>query len=313
MKESNMTVFHKVHKDFDTKLIPCVHCGFPLCSLWLRKRSFLFLLIFISILFPKTSSFGQCYEKNTLFQSGERLYYDACYNLAFIWLHAGLATFSVDEEVKNGKNLYKLTSIGVSHKGYDRFMKVRDTFEVFVDPITIEPFEYKQINNEGSFSAEHYYKFDKVNRKINMRIRRENNPWEVTTIDWQECYVDMLSMIYKARLIDFSKYKENDQIPIYVIVDGEKFELYIRYKGKEIITNRDGKRYRCLKFTPLLVEGTVFNKGEDMTVWITDDKSRVPIIVEAKILIGSVKAIFTGAEGLKYPIEAEIVDDLMIK
>ena len=45
-----------------------------------------------------------------------------------------------------------------------------------------------------------------------------------------------------------------------------------------------------------------------MTVWVTDDNSRIPIIVEAKILIGSVKAIFTGAEGLKYPITAEILN-----
>ena len=274
----------------------------------LRKRCFLYLSIIIFILFFKPLISGQCHEKNTLFNSGERLYYDAYYNLAFIWLNAGIATFSVDNAVKNGKKMYKLSSIGVTHKGYDRFMKIRDTFEVYVDPITLDPFEYKQISNEGSYSAEHYYTFDKENRKVNMRIQREKKPWEVSAIDWIECSNDMLSMIYKSRLIDFSKYKENDTIPINVLVDGEFFNLYIRYKGKEIITNRDGKKYRCLKFTPLLVEGTIFNIGEHMTVWVTDDKSRVPIIVEAKILIGSVKAIFTGAEGLKYPIEAEIIE-----
>ena len=48
----------------------------------------------------------------------------------------------------------------------------------------------------------------------------------------------------------------------------------------------------------MLVEGTIFKGGEDMTIWVTDDGNRVPIMVEAKILIGSVKAIITGAEGL---------------
>ena len=91
-----------------------------------------------------------------------------------------------------------------------------------------------------------------------------------------------------------------------MILDGKTYNLYIRYKGKEIIKNREGRRFRCLKFSPLLVEGTIFASGEDMTVWVTDDKNRIPIIVEAKILIGSVKAMFIKAKGLRHPMEAEI-------
>lgn len=43
-----------------------------------------------------------------------------------------------------------------------------------------------------------------------------------------------------------------------------------------------------------------------MTVWVTDDQNRVPIVVEAKILIGSVKAVFVEAEGLLSPFASEI-------
>lgn len=92
-----------------------------------------------------------------------------------------------------------------------------------------------------------------------------------------------------------------------MLVDGEIHNLYIRYLGIETIKTREGRRFRCLKFKPLLVEGTIFKSGEDMTVWVTDDKNRLPIIVEAKVLIGSVKAIFADAEGLRHPIEAEIL------
>lgn len=281
--------------------------GFELFLNYSITRLFCYFVTFF--LFFSQITLGQCNEKNNTFQSGERIYFDAYYNLAFIWLNAGLVTFSVDDAVKNGKKMYKLGAVGISQKGYDKLFKVRDTFEVFVDPFSIEPVEYKQITNEGSLSAEHYYKFDKTNRKVNMQIKREKKPLEVTTIEWPECFYDLLSMVYKARLIDFSKYKVNDKIPINLIIDGENHELYVRYKGKEVITNRDGKKYRCLKFIPYLVEGTIFNAGEHMTVWVTDDKNRIPIVVDAKILIGSVKAIFTGAEGLKYPIEAEIIEN----
>jgi hypothetical protein len=54
------------------------------------------------------------------------------------------------------------------------------------------------------------------------------------------------------------------------------------------------------------VEGTIFTSGEGMTVWVTDDENRIPIIVKAKILIGSVKAVFVGAEGLRSPMDAEL-------
>jgi hypothetical protein len=49
----------------------------------------------------------------------------------------------------------------------------------------------------------------------------------------------------------------------------------------------------------MLVEGTIFKGGEDLMVWVTNDENKVPVMVEAKILIGSVKAYLTGYENLK--------------
>ena len=67
----------------------------------------------------------------------------------------------------------------------------------------------------------------------------------------------------------------------------------------------DGKSYETLKFSILLVEGTIFKGGEDLLVWITADKNRVPLLVEAKILVGTVKASFKYAVNLKYPLKYE--------
>ncbi len=99
------------------------------------------------------------------------------------------------------------------------------------------------------------------------------------------------------------------KIPIRMIVDGKVYDLYIRYLGKEIIETREDRKFRCLKFTPLVVPGTIFKSGEDMTVWVTDDLNRIPIIVEAKVLVGSIKAVFIDAKGLRNPVSAEIFDE----
>lgn len=244
--------------------------------------------------------------ENTVFQPGERVRYQAVYNWGFIWLNAGLVTFSVDATKWQDQEALHLKSVGVSLKSYDRLFTVRDTFETWVHPRTLEPFEFRRVTNEGSYKSYHHYLFNSTERQIRSSISREGGPVERGLMDWPACSYDLVSMVYQARNIDFSPYNKGDKIPITLIVDGEIHNLYIRYLGKEVAELRDGRRFSCLKFSPLLVKGTIFEAGEDMTVWVTDDANRVPIIVEAKILIGSVKAMFIDAEGLRHPVKAQL-------
>ena len=89
-------------------------------------------------------------------------------------------------------------------------------------------------------------------------------------------------------------------------IDNEIFDLFIRYKGKEQLKTRNGEVFNTIRFSVLLVKGTIFKGGEDMEVWVTDDDNRIPVLVEAKILVGSVKAVLTGVEGVNSPLTAKI-------
>lgn len=262
------------------------------------------LLTFSSI--QLTSS--QCNENIKLFGPGEEVTYNAFYNWKFVWINAGKVTFAVEDSDWKGRSAWHLKSYGTTFKGYDLFFKVRDSFDVWVDPLTLQPFEFHRKTREGSYRAHHHYVFDDENRVVNASISKRGNPYRDTAFSWPECSYDLLSMVYQARNIDFSSYERDDRIPINLIVDGEVHNLYIRYLGREVVEDRSGRKFRCLKFSPLLVDGTIFEEGEDMTVWVTDDKSRVPVVVEAKIIVGSVKAVFLDAKGLKNPITAEIKD-----
>ncbi|NJK94634.1 MAG: DUF3108 domain-containing protein [Bacteroidales bacterium] len=134
----------------------------------------------------------------------------------------------------------------------------------------------------------------------------ENNdiPFTRDTLNLSTCTFDVLSAIYFCRSMDFNNFKINERIPITTIIDNKIYSIYFRYLGKETIENKDKKKYRCNKFSALMVEGTIFKGGEDIVVWVTDDDNRIPILVEAKILIGSVKAYFTNASGLKFPVSS---------
>lgn len=273
----------------------------------MKRLSLIIALIFTAL----RHSSAQYDQPNTVMQAGETVEYGAFYNWHFIWLKAGYVTFAVDQtHDDNGDAAYRLSAVGGTYPSYDFFYKVRDTFESIVDTLSLDPKYFKQTNYEGHNLTVNEYYFDADQRLITgSSFQTEGKD---TLIDkqlnlaWSEGSADLLTMVYKARNIDFSQYTEDDKIPISMLVNDQVYNLYIRYLGVETVTTRDNRSFRCLKFTPLLVAGTIFTGGEDMTVWITDDALRLPILIEAKVLIGSVKAIFMGATGLRYPIDAEV-------
>ena len=260
-----------------------------------------FLFFFIVIGKPL---FSQCVQNELSFQQGEKITYEVAYNWGFIWVNAGEVYFKTDTTIINGKTYFYFDSFGKSYKFYDWFFKVKDRYHSVVDPVTFHPLWFTRNTYEGGFQVNNRYDFDFDKGKVISSIEHSDKPLTVDTLNLDSCIFDVLSAVYYARNINFSKYKPGDKIPIDFIIDGEFYELYIRYLGKETIKNRDGKQYNCIKFSAMLVEGTLFKGGEDLYVWVSNDKNKIPIFVEAKILIGSVKAYLTEYEGLKYKLNS---------
>ncbi|PWD99167.1 DUF3108 domain-containing protein [Marinilabilia rubra] len=273
-----------------------------------RHTFYVIVLGFLIFSQGSSSAFSQCYNNEVVFAPGEEVTYHAYYNWGFVWINAGAVTFAVNDSQWRGNPAWQFKAYGNTYKAYDIFFKVRDSFDVWVDPHSLKPFEFQRRTNEGSYKAHHHYIFDQEKRVINASISKRGKAYRDTTFEWPDCSFDLLSMVYQARNLDFSRYDIDEKIPINLIVDGEVHSLYIRYLGKEVVKDRSGREFRCLKFSPMLVEGTIFEEGEKMFVWVTDDQNRIPIIVEAKILVGSVKAVFVDAKGLKNPMKAEIRD-----
>ncbi len=249
------------------------------------------------------------WHRNTAIATGETITYEAYYNWGFIWLNAATIRFAASDTTVNGEQRVKFESIGRTYSGYDFFFTVRDTFIVTAEPTTFDPRTYYQSNYEGKRMTYNSWLYGDSPYTLKGTCRISENKKKLTTtqIDTIRSPIsfDVLTMVYKARNIDFSLYNEDDKIPIQLLINGENYDLYIRYQGKEDIQLKNGRRFHCLKFTPLLVDGTVFSGGEDMVVWVTDDPNRLPVAVEAKILVGSVKAQLNNVEGLRHPLESE--------
>jgi hypothetical protein len=83
----------------------------------------------------------------------------------------------------------------------------------------------------------------------------------------------------------------------------------MRYRGKVTKKVRKLGKFRCLKFSGYLVEGDIFKGGEDLELWVTDDKNRIPVWIESPIKVGKIKARLVEHENLKYELDSKIEEE----
>ncbi len=231
---------------------------------------------------------------HSAFKPGEKL----TYVLHYGFVNAGEAVLELQESDRmiEGRKILHAVGIGRSIGAFKTFYKVDDRYESYFDRDGVFPWVFIRRVDEGGYTFEQDYLY--------MQHRRQVTTQKKKTHDVPAFAQDMISAFYFARTLDLSKAKEGDEFTIDCFMDDEYWPLRMKYMGKETIKLRNGK-YRCLKFQPIVQEGRVFKSNDDLNVWITDDGNRIPVLVQAKILVGSIKMQLTDYEGLANPIARE--------
>ena len=237
-----------------------------------------------------------CGIRNTAFSPNESLTYNVFYSVIGLYVNAGTATFTMTLEKLNNRPVYHAVGEGHTNSNYDWIFKVRDRYETYFDTAHLQPVKFIRNVDEGGYTKTENITFDQQNNIANTTKGVFKVP---------NCVQDVLSAVYYARNIDFNKYKVDDKIPFSMFLDNQVYNLYVRYMGKENIKTRYGK-FRAIKFRPLLVKGTIFEGGEKMTVWVSDDPNHIPLRIESPIVIGSVKVDMMQYRNLRYPLSSKI-------
>ena len=71
-------------------------------------------------------------------------------------------------------------------------------------------------------------------------------------------------------------------------MDGEIYNLKVKYLGKEPIKIEAGQ-FNALKFCPTVQKGRIFKERKCLTIWFSYDYNKIPLLVKAKIWVGSVR------------------------
>lgn len=258
-------------------------------------------IIFSTVLFcliagKLTAGDDFCGIRNIAFKAGEKIDFTIYYSVIGLYVNAGNATFTTHLESLNNKPVYHITGEGTSNNNYDFIFKVRDKYESYIDTATLQPHKFIRNISEGDFKL---YENITFNQKTNTAITNKG------VYKVPNCVQDVLSSIYYARNINFDSYKVDDKIPFSMFLDNETYNLYIKYLGKEKIKTKYGK-FNAIKFKPLLIKGTIFEGGEGMTVWVSDDANHIPLRIESPIVVGTVKVDMMGYDNLRYPLSSMI-------
>lgn len=256
-------------------------------------------MIAIVLLAVATQLHAQCIENNA-FSSGEKLEFTGYYNWGFLWVNAGKVKIDVSETTSHGKDAFQIKGSARNARAFEIFFKLRDTLTTKVDRKNLAPFMLDRITNEADYHTRHVYSYNYASDKIQAHIKKNGNPQKNFSIPLEGCVNNIMSVLYYARNIDYDNLEEGTKIPLKMLVDGEISDVEIRYKGTGEVETRNGNKFECYKITPVLPNGTMFEGGDGMVVWLSKDKNRVPVMVEAKIKVGSVKGILENYSGLRH-------------
>jgi len=247
-------------------------------------RSILILILFFS---SNPVSFSQD-EKP--FVSGEKLVYVAHMG----WLNAGTAEFTLQDSIFEGRKMYyanaQANTIGLADKIY----KVRDIYESYFDSESGLPHLAVRNINEGNYK---YYNEVRYYHSENKIESQKSGEHEVP-----ENILDMVSAFYYFRESLVKQVKEvGDEIIVDTYFSDEIFPLKMRYVGMDKIKTKMGK-FKCLKFSPVVEPGRIFDSEDDVTIWISNDQNYIPLQIRIDLMIGSIKCDLVEYSGLQHSI-----------
>ena len=242
-------------------------------------------VILLFLLFPLNTPA----QSDLPYRLGERFEYDISYG--------GILVGSANMEILSQKTLDKTPVFHVVAKGktarfFDLFFKVRDVYETYLDTLNIRPVKFIRDIQEGDFKKKQIYSFKHSDGVV--FSNKTSYPISSTT-------QDMLSAFFYARTFNKKNLQKEKVFFIPIFMDEEIYLLEIVYLRNEKIKTKFGN-IDCMVFKPKMQEGRVFEDGEQMKIWISNDKNRLLVKVETKILVGTIKAFLVDYKKLKYPL-----------
>ena len=227
----------------------------------------------------------------------EKLIYSASYNMSGMMTQIAQVTMSTEMVKTSKKSFLHLSWEASTFSKWDKFFKIRDVYETYVDPVTLKPGLYKRSIFEGGYTKTEKYIFGANGKSINSSSKKRNTPETKKTVAIGSSTRDIISMIYKLRTVDFSKFKPGQSASFIIVFDEKEYPVYVRYMGMETVSAGNLGKKQCLKLS--ITAKTNKLKGRDKNlIWITNDINKVPVLIRFSIPVGTGQLSLSNATGI---------------
>jgi len=202
---------------------------------------------------------------------GEKLNYSAWFN----FIKGGESSLELlGIEKINDISTYHIRSATESLPFFDRFYKVRDYMDSWIDTSGRFSHRFSKSIREGKYRKKYSVDFDHRN---GLAISDKNRKPIPNTIQ------DGLSMIYYVRTIDLAvneileiSYFDNDSLrPFFIKV--EKIEV-VKTPGGDV---------ECFVLAPFLESGKLLKNRSKVTIYLSTDSRRLPVMISNEARFGS--------------------------
>ncbi|MBT8256508.1 MAG: DUF3108 domain-containing protein [Bacteroidia bacterium] len=216
---------------------------------------------------------------------------------------AGYATLEVKSTQLNGNDVFHVKGYGKTVGLSRAFFKVEDDYQTYIDKEKDIPYRFIRNIDEGGHTKDIQIDFDHgAGKALVHNKKHKTKEWVNFPRDAQ----DMVSAFYYLRNnLDIDSIKEGDTMDMNMFFDKENYKFRLKFLGREIIRTKFGK-VPTLKFRPYVQSGRVFKEKESLTVWVTDDKNRMPVLIKADLAVGSLKASLSEFKGLKNSFRIQV-------
>lgn len=226
----------------------------------------------------------------------ENIKYRVMYKWGLINKKAGTVTVNTTH---NADGTFSSTLIGHSAKWADKFYTVRDTLRGTIVSEGIHPLFYEKISHEGGvykhdiIKYEHHGGGNVIAHCDRYKQKKKSDEIEFSQKELQASgyTVDMLSAFYYMRYMDFDKMPVGEHKVMNIFSGKRKEILKITYQGKETV-DVDGKKYDCFHITFSFTSDGKKKSSDDLQAWIEAGASRIPVKMEGKLPVGSVKCYY---------------------
>lgn len=234
---------------------------------------------------------------NTSFGRGEVISYKVHYGL----INAAEATIEVADGLHrvNERPCYRATVMGRTNGSFDLFMRVRDTWRSYIDTTSILPQKFVRTIEENSYRKNETIDFDHTRDVVVVETsKKDKHAIRHETYKVPNNVQDLVSGVFYLRTLNYDQRHLGEVIRVQGFFDNDVVTMDVVYRGREVVETKAGN-IRVIRLVPKMPKNKLFRGENAISVYLSDDRNKIPVLIQAEMLVGAVKVDMYKYQGLR--------------